>query len=125
MAGKIYYIAGTDSSTPRVKIGFTTGSPHARLRTLQTGSPCELTLIAVHDGTMEDEKRLHAEFSDSRLHGEWFEMTEELFKRLCTIVWVQAKQSILLGEPVDRWVRIGLQSMHESNPLPEELAALI
>jgi hypothetical protein len=48
-----------------------------------------------------------------------------LFKRLCTIVWLQAKQSILLGEPVDRWVRIGLQSMHEGNPLPEELAALI
>ena len=125
MAGRIYYIAATEGEVPRVKIGFTSGSPYARLRTLQTGSPCPLVLVAVHDGTLEDEKRLHAEFSESRVHGEWFDMTEELFKRLCMIVWLQAKQSMILGEPIERWVRSGLRSMHEDKPLPEELAALI
>ncbi len=123
--GKIYYIASTDPKAPRVKIGYTSGSPYVRLGALQTGSPVELALIAVHDGTMEDERRLHEQFADSRIHGEWFDMTEELFKRLCTIIWLQARQSTILGEPIERWVRVGLQSMHEDHPLPEDLAALL
>lgn len=41
------------------------------------------------------------------------------------IIWLQARQSTILGEPIERWVRVGLQSMHEDHPLPEDLAALL
>lgn len=123
--GKIYYIGGIETVTPRLKIGYTSGSPYARLRALQTGSPCELVMMAIHDGTIDDEQELHRKFSASRIHGEWFEMTEELFMHVCMVVWLQAKQSIILGEPAERWVRVGLQSMHEDHPLPPEFVALI
>src|SRR4249919_1153673 len=118
--GFIYYIACP--TTFRVKIGFTRGSPNARLKNLQTGSATPLTLIAVERGTIHDEAALHAKYAEHRLHGEWFTMCEELFNRLHTIVWLQAKQSIALGEPIADWVRRGLKNMHEEiAPLPDEL----
>lgn len=123
--GWIYYIGAVPGEPPRVKIGFTGGSPYSRLSALQTGSPCALTMLAMHKGSYEEERRLHEKFAATRVHGEWFDMSEELFKHLCTIVWLQAKQSIILGEPIERWVRTGLQSMHEYNPLPDELVALL
>lgn len=124
MTGKIYYIVCTE--TKRLKIGYTSGPVNKRLRALQTGSAGLLSLIAVHSGTLEKEQELHDQFSSSRLHGEWFEMTEELLQHICMIVWLQAKQSMILGEAIEEWVRIGLATMNETiAPLPKELANLI
>ncbi|HJR82572.1 MAG TPA: GIY-YIG nuclease family protein [Sphingomicrobium sp.] len=123
--GWVYYIGAIEAETPRIKIGFTKASPHVRMKALQTGSPCPLALLAVQRGSVSDEQRLHDQFADTHLHGEWFELSEALYQHICTIVWLQANQSMILGEPIERWVRVGLQSMHESHPLPEELAALL
>jgi len=119
----IYYIACTE--TRRVKIGFTSHNPHARLRALQTGSAAPLTLIAVESGDKDHERKLHKLYAAQRVHGEWFEMSEALFKHICFVVWMQAKHSMLLGEPIEEWVRLGLISMHTVDPLPGDLAALI
>lgn len=123
MTGRIYYIACTE--TKRLKIGFTNGPVEKRLRALQTASPAPLTLIAVQAGTCHGERELHAKFAAQRVHGEWFEMSESLFEHVCMIVWLQAKRSLLLGEPVEQWVRTGLRTMNDSvGSLPEDLAAL-
>lgn len=122
--GSIYYIACT--STMRLKIGFTNGDPLKRLRALQTGAPAPLTLIAVHPGTIEQERELHKKYEAQRIHGEWFEMCEELFMQIGAVVWTQARLSINRNEPVPEWVTLALRSMRETaGPLPPHLEALL
>lgn len=121
--GLIYYIAC--SETKRLKIGFTAGAVEKRLRALQTGSAGELVLIAVHPGDPEDEKFLHFHFQKQRLHGEWFEMSEEMFEHICMVTWMAARAFLLLGRPIDQWVKDGLKSMGEHIPLPPDLAELV
>lgn len=58
------------------KIG-TTNDVIGRFRTLQSGSPAELRLVGVMDGTYALEKMLHEEFAVQRRHGEWFQLSEE------------------------------------------------
>lgn len=57
----------------RVKIGMTDGSAAARLLQLQTGSPVALELFAEINCNPSRERMLHAIFSESHVHGEWFE----------------------------------------------------
>jgi hypothetical protein len=57
-----------------VKIGFTRSSPHARLATLQTGSPSPLKLLDYFPGTLDDERRLHEAFKPLHIHLEWFRL---------------------------------------------------
>lgn len=121
--GTVYYIGCPE--TLRIKIGFTRGNPYSRLDTLQTGSPTQLTMIAMHSDDMETERDLHAKFADYRLHGEWFLMSEEIFAHLGMIVWLQARQSIALGEPLERWVKVGLSALNEYGDLPADLEAAL
>jgi hypothetical protein len=76
VSGYVYFI--TTAEAERVKIGFTGNSPQTRLRELQTGSPQELCIIAVEPGSIDYERRLHARFSEHRLHGEWFAVGDEI-----------------------------------------------
>lgn len=123
MSGWIYYIACT--ATMHCKIGFTAGDPIKRMRGLQTGAPAPLVLLAVHPGTMEDERKLHEQFAEHCVHGEWFAPSEQLLERVSLVTWIAAKQAIACDAEVPDWVRTGLITMNEMNPLPEDLAALI
>lgn len=60
-----------------IKIGTAT-DPYARLSALQTGSPTELRLIGIVQGSYEQEAELHRIFDTSRILGEWFQPTPEL-----------------------------------------------
>lgn len=54
-----------------MKIGSTTKDPNVRLKSLQTGSPVRLRVIAVKRG-IHHEHDLHELFAPHRLEGEWF-----------------------------------------------------
>ena len=60
-----------------IKIGSAT-DPHARLATLQTGSPQPLRLLAAIDGGERKERAMHHQFSHLRIAGEWFRPAPEL-----------------------------------------------
>jgi hypothetical protein len=122
-SGLIYYIACAE--TKRLKIGFTRGAVEKRLRALQTGSAGQLVIAAVHPGDPDDERFLHHYFRSQRLHGEWFTMSEALFEHICMVTWMAARGHLLLGHPIEEWVRDGLRAMNEHIGLPEDLAALI
>src|ERR1700751_945933 len=74
-AGTIYLVEGNG----RYKIGISQQSAKARLRSLQTGSPVPLKII--HSAIVCDcgfaEQLAHGLLMRFRLHGEWFECTEE------------------------------------------------
>lgn len=73
--GTVYFI-GPDGGP--VKIGFTTNLK-TRLGRLQVGSPAKLKVFAaIHDAPGRLEREYHARFWQCRLHGEWFELTDEL-----------------------------------------------
>lgn len=122
--GWIYYIAC--SATSRLKIGYTSGDVRKRLKALQTGSAGELRLIAMHPGTPDGERAIHAEFAKQRLHGEWFEMDETLFGYICQVVWAMAYTYLNAKAKPPEWLRGGLRMMNDGvADLPEELAALL
>mgnify|MGYP000564849394 FL=1 len=80
--GSVYFIVESgwelDPGESKVKIGYTSGSPRERMRTLQTGSPSRLELVASFDGGESLEKAFHKAFSPLRLHGEWFLVRDKL-----------------------------------------------
>jgi T5orf172 domain len=73
--GTIYLVEGGG----RFKIGISTSSAKTRLRGLQTGSPVRLQII--HSALVRDccsaERLAHGLLARFRLHGEWFECSEE------------------------------------------------
>lgn len=122
-AGWIYYIAC--SETMRLKIGYTSGDPMKRLKALQTGSAGALRLIAMHPGTPENERNIHNDFAHKRIHGEWFEMNEDLFGYVCQVIWLMAYTYKHLEEDPPEWLRVGLRMLDDGvADLPEELAAM-
>lgn len=71
----VYFVQAEDGGL--IKIG-TAISPLHRLKTMQTGCPLKLSLIGLADGNRLLERRLHKQFVDTRVHGEWFEPSLEL-----------------------------------------------
>lgn len=76
--GYTYFIQDVDDETAPIKIGFTSGHPHIRLKALQTSNPAVLCIRGLIEGDIERE--LHCEFYKTRLSGEWFRATHELVK---------------------------------------------
>jgi hypothetical protein len=73
----VYFIqCGTDGP---IKIGYTSNFIH-RFMTIQIANHQEVRLLGAMRGTMKDEKRLHAEFSEIRVRGEWFRPTDSLME---------------------------------------------
>lgn len=70
MSGVVYCIGEARGGV--VKIGYTAGDPAVRLTALQTGSPRPLRLLGLMPGSLKDEARLHAEFANLAVSGEWF-----------------------------------------------------
>jgi hypothetical protein len=70
VSGFIYFIAAETLGT--VKIGFSRSDPTKRLRSLQTGCPAPLKLLAYAPGSQQEEASLHEAFVPLHIHGEWF-----------------------------------------------------
>lgn len=68
----IYFIRGGDL----VKIG-KAKDVAIRLRELQRKHPEELRVIITIPGNEKQERKLHARFEDRRVHGEWFNITDD------------------------------------------------
>ncbi len=73
---RVYFIEAIGLG--KIKIGRTKGDPMERMRSLSTGSPCELRLLGHIDGNDGTEKELHMRFSHIRMSREWFHGTQEL-----------------------------------------------
>ena len=73
---RVYFIEAIGLG--KIKIGRTKGDPMERMRSLSTGSPCELRLLGHIDGHDGTEKELHRRFSHIRMSREWFHGTQEL-----------------------------------------------
>lgn len=73
----IYFIQGEDGGP--IKIGVA-NDPEKRLGELQRTSPTKLRIIGRRGGDVFAEKQLHAKYAEYRLHGEWFEPTEEILE---------------------------------------------
>lgn len=72
----IYFIQeGTEVGA--VKIGYA-AKPQDRIGDLQTGNSKKLRVLLEIEGDKALEKTIHEMFADSRVHGEWFHMTENL-----------------------------------------------
>lgn len=67
--GWIYFIV--PASAVQVKIGWAL-QPLDRLKTLQTGHPSPLRIVALIPGTQDQEYLLHRVFAEHRIRGEWF-----------------------------------------------------
>jgi hypothetical protein len=74
VSGLAYLIRAESSGA--VKIGVAV-DPAKRLGSLQIGSPEPLSLIGVIPGGRPQELRLHEQFADRRIRGEWFRLTED------------------------------------------------
>lgn len=73
------YLIGTDDGP--VKIGLTT-NPGQRLESLQTGYPAKLKLLAIVPGGRSLERAYHRYFDEQRIHGEWFEPTDDMRREI-------------------------------------------
>lgn len=121
--GIIYYICCPE--TARLKIGFTKRAPEARLRALQTGSPTRLFLMAMQAGSIEAEQALHARFAESRLHGEWFEATDEIMLHVAAICSLTAADFQSKGLPAPDWAMAALEALHADGMLPPHAVELL
>lgn len=72
MSDQFVYFIQADENGP-IKIGFTADDPQRRLNQLQTGNASALKLLGAINGTTARERQFHADLSEWRLQGEWFE----------------------------------------------------
>jgi predicted ATPase len=86
VTGRIYFIA-TDA-LDAVKIGHTLGPVSERYRVLQTACPLQLKILVSTDGSVRDERDLHARFADLRIRGEWFRREGGLQRLLAQLVGI-------------------------------------
>jgi hypothetical protein len=103
--GCIYYILSGE--TGRIKIGFTNSDPSKRLRSLRTGSPTKIAIIAIHPGTLAMERDLHEKFAVDRLHGEWFDFSDDLLVHVFEICTLTIAAHLAAGEDPPAWATIG------------------
>jgi hypothetical protein len=79
-----------DGARNAYKIGFTARSVRSRVRQMQTGRPDTLRILWSGDGSMDDERALHALLSPSRLRGEWFADTDVVRIAIDLLRWYGA-----------------------------------
>lgn len=71
----VYFIANHEDGT--VKIGYS-DDPQRRLSDLQMGNHSRLEILATVPGGQDVEQMLHERFADSRIDGEWFDLSGNL-----------------------------------------------
>lgn len=122
--GAVYFIVCKE--TERCKIGFTKGDPLKRLRNMQTGAAGELRLVAAQPGNIDTERALHERFAAQNVHGEWFDVTDDLFAYMCAVIWVASSFRAAQGLPLEPWMLVGLRVLNDGMcELPPHLAVLI
>ena len=86
-SGYIYIVC--EEATSNYKIGFTTNSDiEKRLGSLQTGNSNQLVVRGSFPcASRKSERLLHAMFSDSRVRGEWFALTEVQVNEILDANW--------------------------------------
>jgi hypothetical protein len=67
----VYFVTCREANA--VKIGHS-GEPRLRVKEIQWGCPLPVVLEAVVPGGYEEEARLHGQFEQDRLTGEWFRL---------------------------------------------------
>lgn len=77
--GYVYFLFTTDE---KVKIGYSKRLI-SRMSGLLTGVSSEVKALVCVRGSMADERRLHENFYESRLRGEWFAVTNKLLRMAC------------------------------------------
>jgi hypothetical protein len=88
----VYFIR-EDGPDGLVKIGTTTGNPHHRMATLQTGNARPLRLLVSIPGGPTEEKAMHERFDalrvrhDDKIGVEWFRPGPELLGFIEGLVW--------------------------------------
>jgi len=73
--GYVYFIEAV--GLKRLKIGYS-DDPDKRVRTLATGSPVSLRVLAKMPGTQAMEKEIHAKFAHLKVENEWFHLTDDI-----------------------------------------------
>jgi len=73
----IYFIQAGEGGP--IKIGYTGSDPRLRLSSLQSMSPSQLAILAVIEGTEDDEHALHLLLRQYRIRREWFQPHEVVF----------------------------------------------
>jgi len=74
----IYLISSTIEGDTCYKIGYTNNNDiNVRLASLQVGNPHKLILRGYIKGSLELEKHIHSYHRDTRISGEWFDLTEQ------------------------------------------------
>lgn len=95
--GYVYLVhcVGTDL----YKIGRSKVDYYARLSSLQTGCPYELSMIhAVHcDAYGKLERLLHHTFKDKRVRGEWFELSDSDKKSALSLMQREEQMQTVLN----------------------------
>jgi uncharacterized protein (DUF433 family) len=115
-AGLVYFMRRADGVGP-IKIGCSKHTAR-RVQSCQVWSPEPLEIVASVAGTFADEWRLHSEFKDYRLHGEWFEAAPPL---LALVARVVATGTLPPPRADDRNVRI--MALYEGGETYEKIAS--
>lgn len=71
----IYFVQAVNGGA--IKIGYS-ANVLDRLKSLQCASPLKLQIIGLMKGSPLEERTLHNKFVEARLHGEWFDNSNEL-----------------------------------------------
>lgn len=122
--GWVYFVVCADLN--RCKIGFTSGKVEKRIKNLQTGSPSQLALLVAHPGSTETERALHERFANSRVVGEWFDLTPELRAYMVAALWAISEFTLKQGQKLTPWMVAGLHHSLTTYPIfPEGLAELL
>ncbi len=118
--GWVYFIVCIDSG--RCKIGFTKHNVAKRLKTLQTGSSGELTLLAKHPGSIDTERALHERFAMDRIKGEWFHVSDDLRAYMVATVLAMSEFTITQGSKLEPWMTVGMRmALERMSSWPESL----
>lgn len=78
-------------TTRRIKIGWAR-HPECRLQDIKGMSPTQISIAAAYRGTPVDEKRAHEKFATYRLHGEWFNPSDELLTEIGRVIEVHGEK---------------------------------
>ena len=76
----VYFIR--EEKTNFVKIGYTRHSIRERMVALQIGNPRKLHLLNVFEDDHCDEQECHQLYSGYHIHGEWFELPDNIIQKL-------------------------------------------
>lgn len=82
----IYFIEAVGLS--RIKIGYSQlrNGVQLRVESMKVGCPAPMRVLYVIEGSVVDERSLHFEFKEWRVHGEWFRASVAFRRRMKLVV---------------------------------------